>query len=139
MSFPTVSINETNVSASTADPSLARADIYSAFQALNEIIEGANAASGVLVLDASGKITSTQVPNSLNTSGTLVLAPATGRVEIQDVLALTPLTVAQANALSSSAGDVAYISNGDGGNACFAVHNGTDWKRIALGSTISAT
>jgi hypothetical protein len=139
MAFPTQTITVDNVSASTADPSLARADIYSAFQALNTIISEANGANGVLILDSSGKITSTQVPNNLATSGTLSLTPATNRVEITDVLNLSPITTAQAEDKTSQEGDVAYISDGDGGDACFAVFDGTDWLRISLGSAISAT
>lgn len=139
MAFPTQQITTTNVEASTADPSLARADIYSAFQALNTIIDEANGANGVLVLDASGKITGTQVPNNLATSGTLSLTPATNRVEITDILNLSPLTTAQATAKSSQSGDVAYISDGDAGDPCIAVYDGTDWLRVSLGSAISAT
>jgi hypothetical protein len=50
---------------------------------------------------------------------------------------LNPKTVSQLNAVSAQEGDVAYCSNGDGGSKCLAVYNGTAWKRIALGATIS--
>ena len=30
-----------------------------------------------------------------------------------------------------------YVSDGDGGNPCLAVGNGSAWKRVALGATIS--
>lgn len=139
MAFPTAAISTTNVETSTADPSLARADINSAFTALNSIITEANAAGGVLVLDASGKVSATAMPNNINTSGSLSLSPATGRVEINDILNLTPLTTAQVSALSSSTGDVAYVSDGDTGSPCIAVYDGTDWKTLSLGTTISAT
>jgi hypothetical protein len=32
---------------------------------------------------------------------------------------------------------VIYVSDGDGGNPCLAVGNGSAWKRVALGATIS--
>jgi len=52
-------------------------------------------------------------------------------------------TVAQMNALTSDdgalLGQVAYVSNGNAGNPCLAMHDGSAWKVIAtLGSTISA-
>lgn len=34
-------------------------------------------------------------------------------------------------------GDIGYCSNGDAGSPCIALHNGTDWKVVALGATIS--
>ena len=30
-----------------------------------------------------------------------------------------------------------YVSDGDGGNPCLAVGNGSAWKRVTLGATIS--
>jgi hypothetical protein len=32
-----------------------------------------------------------------------------------------------------------YVSDGDGGNPCLAVDNGTNWVRVNLGSAVSAT
>lgn len=40
---------------------------------------------------------------------------------------------------NGTAGRVIYVSDGDGGNPCLAVDNGTNWLRINLGSAISAT
>ena len=54
-------------------------------------------------------------------------------------LQLPVYTVAQANALSNkTTGQVIYVSNGNTGNPSLAVYNGTDWKVVSLGSTISA-
>lgn len=50
-------------------------------------------------------------------------------------------TVAALNAdypASSWTSAIVYCTNGDGGSPCLAVSNGTDWKRVALGATISA-
>jgi hypothetical protein len=34
-------------------------------------------------------------------------------------------------------GDIGYCSNGDAGSPCVAVHDGSNWKVVALGATIS--
>jgi len=52
-------------------------------------------------------------------------------------------TVAQMNALTAAdgalLGQVAYVSNGNAGSPCLAMHDGSAWKVIAtLGATISA-
>lgn len=58
-------------------------------------------------------------------------------VMVDELLTLTPTTVA--GAPTGSAGDVIYVSDGDAGSPCLGVHNGTDWKVVSLGATISAT
>ena len=40
---------------------------------------------------------------------------------------------------SGVSGSLVYFSNGDSGDPCLGVHNGSCWHRIALGSPISAT
>lgn len=140
MAFPTSQIDTTNLDSATDNPSLARADLYDAVTALNSIIADKNAANGVLVLGSTGKITATQLPATITSTGTQVFNPTNGVVNIQNVLRLSSLTVAQANALTTNTtGDIAMISDGDAGSLCVAVYDGTNWKRIALGTTISAT
>lgn len=140
MAFPSTTVSTANLDSSADDPSLARADLYSAVTSLNSIISEANTAGGVPVLSSSGKISSTQVPNTISATGTQVLSPSNGVVNIQNVLRLSTLTTARANALTTNTeGDIAMISDGDGGSLCIAVYDGTNWKRIALGTTISAT
>ena len=58
---------------------------------------------------------------------------------LKQVYNLPAQTVSELTALTATTGDIAYCSNGDAGAACLAVYNGTAWKRIALGATISAT
>jgi hypothetical protein len=120
---------------------LARAEIYNALVELQAVIGGRNTVNGVAGLDASTKIDNTYLPNTITSSGgvDLTIAPATLRTVFQNIIALTPRTVSQLTALTGAAGDIAYCSNGDAGNPCLAVYNGTAWKRIALGTTISAT
>lgn len=40
---------------------------------------------------------------------------------------------------SGTAGEVIFVNDGDSGIPCLAVHDGTNWKRIELGSVITAT
>ena len=37
------------------------------------------------------------------------------------------------------AGRMAWVTDGDGGDPCLALDDGSNWKRIALGATVSAT
>ena len=37
---------------------------------------------------------------------------------------------------TGTAGQIIYVSNGDGGSPCLAVFDGTDWKIVSLGSAI---
>jgi hypothetical protein len=61
------------------------------------------------------------------------------RVMIEIPLNIKSYTVAEANALSSETGDVIYVSDGDAGSACLGVFDGSNFKVIALGATISAS
>jgi hypothetical protein len=70
---------------------------------------------------------------SITTAGVVDISAATA-------LKLPVYTVAQAaNIATPVAGEVIYVSNGDTGNPCLAVYNGTSWKRVSLGANISAT
>lgn len=141
MAFPTgTTIPTTNLSSGTSDPSLARADLLQAVEAVNDIIASQNSASGVLVLTGSGKLPSSTIPTQITLStGVQVINPTDGVVNIRDILRLQSTTVADLEALTSEAGDVAYCSDGAGGSPCIAFYNGTDWVRISVGAAISAT
>lgn len=141
MAFPISQINTTNLDADTDDPSLARSDLLSAVQSLNTIIAEANAADGVAVLDINAQIASTAIPNTIApTTGVLTLTPTSGKVKIQDVLRLQILSFDDIQGLTNNAeGDVVYCSNGDAGDPCLAVYNGTDWLRLSLGTAISTS
>ena len=134
-------VTTVNLDSASDDPSLARAELYNALIELQAVISGRGTASGVAPLNGSTKIDAVYLPNTVTSDGgvDLTIAPATLRTVFQNIIALTPRTVSQLTALTGVAGDVAYCSNGDAGNACLAVYNGTAWKRIALGTTISAT
>jgi hypothetical protein len=80
------------------------------------------------------------MPQTISPAGSLTLAPANRIVSVDRVLRMTPLNVTQVNLLADATeGDIVYIENGDAGDKCIGVYNGTDWKVVALGSTISAT
>ena len=40
---------------------------------------------------------------------------------------------------NGTTGRIVYVSDGDGGSPCLAVDNGSNWVRVNLGSTVSAT
>ena len=131
-------ISTANLDADTDSPLSARPDIKAA---LDELIVAGNArgaANGVASLDGDTLVPNTQLPNTLISSGSnnLTLDPGSGKVAIQDILNLNPKTVAQLNALTSAEGDVAYVSNDTGGKA-LAVYDGSNWKKLTLGGTIS--
>jgi len=129
----------TNLDSDADDPSLARVDLKDALDELVLVIDGRGAASGVASLGTDTKVPNTQLPDELISSSgqNLILNPDTTRVAVEDILNLNPRTVAELGALSAVEGDVAYCSNGDAGSKCVAVYNGTAWKVVSLGATIS--
>ena len=130
----------TNLDAGTDSPAAARPDLKAALDELILVIDGRGTANGVAPLNASTKISTTYLPDEFNTTALtdLTLDPSTGKVKIEEILNLQPQTVAQLNGRTDQAeGDVAYCSNGDAGSKCIAVYNGTDWKVVSLGATIS--
>lgn len=137
-----------HLNSATDDPSQARTEIYNAFLELQAVINGRNTANGVAGLDSSGLVPNTILPNTLISSATqnLTITPATGLVTINNTLTLTPRTVAQLEAITPVAGQIAYCSDGAAGAACLAVSKGEVdsnglgiWYRIALGAEISVT
>lgn len=142
-------INTTNLDQDTDSPALARVDLKAALDELLAVINGRNTANGVAGLDGNSKIVATYLPDEINSSSSnnLVLDPATDKVKIEHIINLNPQTVAQLQARTDiTEGDVAVCSDGDAGDYCLAVATGEDdsagnpiWKRIQLGSEISAT
>jgi hypothetical protein len=142
MAFPTgTEISTDNLDSATADPSLARSDLFDAVTAVNDIIASANEASGVLVLTGTGKIPSGIMPDSITLpDGVQIINPASGFVNIRNVLRLQQQTKSQVDAITEMiSGDVVFVTNGNAGAPCLAVYNGTSWLRIALGAAIATT
>lgn len=142
MSFPTGTvIPTTNLSSGSSNPSAARADLYDLVTAVNAIIASQNGESGVCVLTGSGKVPANQMPAQITlSSGVQVINPVDGVVNIRDVLRLQQLNTADVEARSdATAGDIAYVTDGDAGDACLAIYNGTDWCRVSLGAAIATS
>jgi type IV secretory pathway VirJ component len=141
MPFPTGTISTANVDSPSDDPSLARADIYDSFVALNAIISSANAALGVLILDGSGKITASRLPATYSTTaGNIQLSPASGITNINRVLRLAQTFTTDLGTVTGttapSAGDLVYLVDGDAGQPCVGCYDGTAWRVIRLQTTV---
>jgi len=133
-------IDTTNLNDATDSPASARANLKTALDELSIVINGRNTANGVPGLDASSKLSAAQLPDEINSSSAtdLTLDPNTGKVNIEEILQLKPQTLTELNARTDKeAGDLAYCSNGNAGSTTLAVYDGSNWKVVALGSTIS--
>jgi hypothetical protein len=140
MAFPTgTQITTSNLDSDTDSPSLARADLLTAVEALNAIIASANGASGVLVLTGAGKIPAGIMPQSITLpQGVQIINPASLVVNIRDFLRIQPQTVEDMDAFTEQAqGDICFLTDGDSGNPCLAVYDGTDWRIVALGAVVA--
>jgi len=63
---------------------------------------------------------------------------STGAVARLAFISTADLIAAQTG-FSAQAGMIAYVSDGDSGSPCLAVYDGSSFKRVTLGTTISAT
>lgn len=135
MTFPSGTVISTdNLDSANDDPSLARVDIYNAVVALNSLIASENLALGVVVLNGSGKIAASLLPNTYATTGNINLTPTTGVVALNRVLRLTQTYTTDLGTVtgttSPTGGDVAYLIDGDAGNPCLACYDGTNWRVV---------
>lgn len=135
MTFPSSTINTTNLDAATDDPSLARADLYNAVVALNSIISEADIAGGVALLNGSGEYDSAKMPTTLSVTGTQTISPTSGKVSIQDVLRLSQLPTSSINALTGNQlGDIVISTDANAGNAAICFYDGTNWRYMGFGN-----
>ena len=72
-------------------------------------------------------------------SGTALLRLSDGGMNVRVPLNLLPYTVNGVLALTKTAGSVVYCTNGDAGQPCLAVCDGTNWRRVSLGAAVSTT
>jgi len=132
----------TNLDSGTDSPAAARADLKAALDELVLVIDGRDQANGVAGLNASLKLSASQLPDEINSASgnNLTLDPDTGKVAIEEILNLAPQTAAQLNARTDQAtGDVAFCSDGgddSAGVGCIAVYDGTDWRAVQLGAVL---
>lgn len=136
MTFPTTPVNTTNLDSSSDSPANARADLLDLAQKVNTIIEGANAADGVVVLTGTGKIPSSTIPSQITLSaGVQVINPVDGIVNIRDVLRLQQMATLDILALAApQAGDICFATDGDSTAPALCIYDGTDWRTLSLSS-----
>lgn len=144
MAWPTndSNISTGNLDAGTDSPAAARADLKLALDELANVINGRNQASGVAGLDASSKITNTQLPDTIVSSSStdLTLDPATGRVVIEDVMKINPQTRADLYARSDlEDGMIAIASNGDSTVDTPVYYAGGVWRYFSDNSEVPST
>ena len=98
--------------------------------------------SGVAGLDASSKITNTQLPDTIVSSSStdLTLDPATGRVVIEDVMKINPQTRADLYARSDlEDGMIAIASNGDSTVDTPVYYAGGVWRYFSDNTEVPST
>ena len=83
------------------------------------------------LLTQLGQKVKAKLDNKLNTSGGTI----SGDLTVSQLLQLGSYTSTSLPS-SGTAGRVAYVSDGDSGNPCLAIDNGTDWLISSLGSAI---
>lgn len=144
MAWPTNDSNivTTNLDAGTDSPAAARPDLKAALDELANVINGRNQASGVAGLDASSKITNTQLPDTIVSSAStdLTIDPNTGVVVIQDVMQLNPVAYASLPA-SPAKGQTAFlITDGAGATKDKPIyHNGSSWRYMNDDSAVATS
>lgn len=141
MAWPSSTVSTNNLDSASDKPADARADLLSAVQAVNDIINSRAAVSGVASLDSSGHIPNGQIPDTItsDSGNDITLQPDSQRVTIFYLAGLQPRTVAQLTALTGVTGDVAYCSNGAAGSPCLAVYTGANWKQVTFGANIASS
>ena len=118
---PTVTIDESNVSITGGTISGLSSPIAIADGGTN----ATNASSARSNLGL-GTI-ATQASNSIAVTGGTM----------SGVLITLPSYAVSALPTAGTAGRIVFCTDGDSGSKCLAVDDGTDWKRVALGATVS--
>ena len=144
MAWPTNSgnIDTSNLDSGTDNPAAARANLKTALDELANVIDGRNQASGVAGLDASSKITNTQLPDTIisSSSTALTITPNTGLVNINSVIKLNPQTRADLYARSDLAeGMIAIASDGDSTLDTPVYYAGGVWRYFSDNSEVPST
>lgn len=135
-------IDTSNLDSGTDNPAAARANLKTALDELANVIDGRNQASGVAGLDASSKITNTQLPDTIisSSSTALTITPNTGLVNINSVIKLNPQTRADLYARSDLAeGMMAIASDGDSTLDTPVYYAGGVWRYFSDNSEVPST
>jgi hypothetical protein len=72
-----------------------------------------------------------------NASAVLITGGVINDCTIQSPYLLIKSYSVSSAPVNAPAARLIYVTDGDGGSPCLAVGNGTAWKRVALGATIS--
>jgi hypothetical protein len=107
---------------------------YISFANTTTVLTNTSGNSSINVTDTPNIVftVNSNVAATINAAGTLAIAG--------QALQLPTYTTTQALAIAAPVtGQVIYVSNGDTGAPSLAVYDGSSWKRVALGATISAT
>ena len=140
MTFPTASVNTTNLDSATDDPSAARADLLDAVEKLNLVITEAGTATGVALLDGSGYIPVATIPPTISTaSSTITFQPGSGVVQINNVLRLNQLPTATILTFTGNvSGDMVMCSNvgNIANNPGVAFYNGNIWVGLPFTANV---
>jgi hypothetical protein len=135
-------IDTTNLDSSADSPAAARANLKTALDELANVIDGRNQASGVAGLDASSKITNTQLPDTIISSAAtaLTITPNTGLININSVIKLNPQTRADLYARTDLAeGMIAMASDGDSTVDTPVYYAGGVWRYFSDNSEVSSS
>jgi hypothetical protein len=100
--------------------------------------EAPSSGDAIEVRRISSITTISEISNGLGDS---ISVDANGVAQFATVhsLQLPTYTVTQANALANkAAGQIIYVSNGNGGAPCLAVYNGSNWQQVRFDGVISA-
>ena len=138
----TANVSTANLDSALDSPASARIDLYNALVELTAVINGRGTANGVASLDSTTKIPSAQLPDEINSSAStdLVLDPSTGIVQVQDIIALTPITRTNAYAVSGLAdGMIAMMSDGDSTVTKPAYYAGGVWRYFDDNSEVASS
>jgi hypothetical protein len=94
-------------------------------------------------IDLSSDVTGLLPNTSINGLGTISTQESNSVTltggSISGVLITLPSYNVASLPTAGTAGRIVYCTDGDSGTECLAVDNGTDWKRVSLGATVSAT
>jgi hypothetical protein len=138
MTFPTANVSIANLDSATDDPSLARADLLDAVLKLNLIMHEAGSASGVALLDGSGRMPTSTQQETISTAN-LTLSPADGIVSIQNRLRITQFPRSVITAFTGNvSGDMVMCSNvgNIANNPGVAFYTGNAWVGLPFTANV---
>jgi hypothetical protein len=141
MTFPLgTQIPVENVNSADGNPSLARADIFALILAVNQLINSANSANGLVITDGGNRINPARLPGNMTIAGNIQLTPSSGIVNVRNVLRLKQIFTddlgIEVGTESPSAGDIIYLVDGDAGKPCLGCFDGLAWRTVRFGTTV---